>query len=125
MKNPEKRFIKYFFLITGLMIVARLIFIGNILQWLGHALNPVFIMLIMIYLLNPLVNFYQKKLSKKSNKNKRTLAVVLTFLTLFIFFSAFVSIILPSLMNSVESIIHKLPNSTEQIVEMMEQYFIS
>lgn len=119
MAKIEKKFIEYFFLFTLLMIVARLIFMANILEWLGHALNPVIMMLVMIYLLNPLVNFYQTKLNKKSTKNRRGMAVVLTFLTIFLFLSAFISIILPSLVSSVDSIIQKLPNSTEQIVTII------
>lgn len=115
----EKKLIEYFFFAVLLMIIARLIFMENIIHWLTTALRPVIITLVTIYLLDPLVDFYQAKLSKKSTKDKRTLAVVFTFLTVFVLLAAFVSIILPSLLNSVESIMKKLPNSTEQIVDII------
>jgi predicted PurR-regulated permease PerM len=82
-------------------------------------MTPITIMLVIVYLLEPLVKFYQRRLNKNASKNRRALSVAFTFLTVFLVISAFISIILPSILSSVESIVHKLPNSTAQITEII------
>ncbi len=127
MDRFEKKLVKYFIFIVLIMVIARAIFVNNTLAWLSSGTTPIVIVLVTIYLLEPLVNFYQirlnnrhiKKPKKTSPKSQRTLAVVLSFLTILLIIIGFISIILPSIINSVESIMNQLPNSTDEITEII------
>jgi len=127
MENLEKHLPKYFIFIVSLMIVARMIFIKDTLSWLGSSIYPIVIVLITIYFMEPLVKTYQNLISKHALKKKtmheiktgRTSAVVLSFITVLLVLAGFISIIIPSIMNSVRAIINQLPNSTEQIVDII------
>lgn len=117
--TENKKFIRYFIFILAVLIAGRMIFIGDVIAWLGAGATPVIIMLLTIYLMLPMVNKYQAMLEKKTGKNRRTLAVVLGFLTLFLIVAGFISIILPSLISSISAIMDQLPKSTNQITSII------
>lgn len=117
--TENRKLIRYFIFVVAIMIAGRMIFMGDVLAWLSAGATPVVIMLITIYFLLPLVNNYQRLLEKKKDKNRRTLAVVLSFLTVLLVVAGFISIILPGLISSVSAILDQLPRSTNQITAII------
>ncbi len=114
MTRFEKRLTQYFLFAVAVMLVGRAIFTGGILEWFGKGITPIVIMLVTIYLIEPMVKAYQKWL-----KGRRTMAVAFSFITILLMIVGFISIILPSIKNSVDSIVDRLPNSTYQISQMI------
>ncbi len=117
--TENKKLIQYFIFTLAVLIAGRMIFMGDIIAWLASGATPVVIMLLTIYLMLPMVNKYQLILEKKASKSKRTLSVVLAFLTIFLIIASFISIILPSLISSISAIVDQLPKSTNQITSII------
>lgn len=112
---------KYIGFIIIILLLIKLIFIDDTIAWLIHALEPLFLVLIIVYLINPLVIFLQTKL-----KLNRNFSVLLAFIICFAVVAGFISLILPSITESGRVIIQNIPSNNEQFLTLIEKLpFIS
>ncbi len=84
--------------------------IGDILS----IFTPIIIGAIIAYLCVPLIRLYQTRVLKKikSKSLRRGLAIVLTYVTLLVVIIAFVALVIPQLLASLEQLIRNLANGT-------------
>jgi predicted PurR-regulated permease PerM len=105
------------------LLIFLFIFIVNFdkfstwIQWINDKLNvftPIIIGAIIAYLCVPLVKFFQNKIFKKmkNKKARRVLSIVFTYITLFGVIIAFVALIIPQLLSSVEEFFQKMTDGT-------------
>jgi len=106
----------YLGFILIIMLLIKLIFVNDAIAWLAHALKPLFLVLIIIYLINPLVNFLQNK-----TKLNRNFSVLVAFLICFAMVVGFISLILPSITESGRVIIANIPSNNEQFLTLIEK----
>lgn len=105
-----------FLFITLVMLLGKFIFFSDGISWLTNGLKPVLYVLIIIYLINPVVDFFYKK-----TKLKRTASVVVSFLLCFIFIAGFISMIMPSIIDSTQVVIDNVPQNNEQFLELVNK----
>lgn len=120
----KKQFLTYFGFVVLCMLAAKFIFFSTGLPWLLHALRPIVYVLVLIYLIQPLVTFIQKK-----TKLKRLGSVVLSFLICLLVIAGFVGMIVPSLIDSVQMVIESVPRDNTQFMHLVDglpfiSYFI-
>lgn len=91
------------YLIVNLSVVAS--FFNGILS----VIAPILIGAAIAYLLNPILKLYEYKILRKlkSKSARRTLSIVLTYLTALAFISAFLWLIIPQVINSVVDLVDK------------------
>lgn len=109
-----KRKKTYLYTILGialLLLLARLLFVGNTFRNIGAALRPLSISVLIIYLLAPLVNRLEEKLHWP-----RVLCLFLTYLVFIVFIFLFFYFLLPDL---IQNILQILPESYEELVELL------
>lgn len=95
--------------------------------------NPFIIGAIIAYLLNFILKFYEKQLSKISanisKKSSRSIGIVLTYLTTAILIYSFIYFILPQLTLSISGFINEIPvyveNTSKFVSELMTKLNIS
>lgn len=112
----DKNFNPYQYIpfIIIVFIFAKLIFDENILSWIMSSLKPVIFVLIIIYLLSPLVKLFQEK----TNFN-RTYCVILSYVSILLLLIFFILLIVPSITNSINSLIKTLPSSSKQFINYL------
>ena len=104
-------------------LILLFIFIVNFdkfstwIQWINDKLNvftPIIIGAIIAYLCVPLVKFFQNKIfgKMKNNKARRGLSIVFTYICLLGVIIAFVALIIPQLLSSVEEFFQKMTDGT-------------
>lgn len=148
MKRPGDQFKRYLYAgITGFAVLAAALVLysmldnlGTIGSWLSainSALYPVFVGLIIAYLLSPLVNKadryvfipLMKKITKKDSEKVRgaargfSVATVLILAILVIFCLAMM--VIPEVINSISSLVYNLPGYYKNLQSWGEQMFRS
>lgn len=124
----NKTFKRIMFLITyavGLFLIVGNI--GQVVDGIGNIfaiLSPVLIAICIAFVLNLILNLYEKKLFSKLwikfpkvSRFKRGICVALTYLTLVAFLAAFTSIIGPQIASSAKSFVSMLPQYAKIIQE--------
>ncbi len=148
MRRPEKEYEKYWYAgLTGFCVIVAAVLVYLILNNLGalrgllHTINgalyPVYIGLIVAYLLSPLVNkadhylfvpLFRKIIKDKDAKVKRIARGCSVFLVLvlalFVFFGLLM-LVVPEIINSVSSLVRSLPGYYVNVVEWGERMFDS
>lgn len=127
----KKKFFTYFTLAASLIILAvgltHLNQIWGVVNWVLSALSPVLLGLCIAFVLNVIMSFIEGKLLfplGRSNKKflrkiKRPLAIILTLVVAFGFFSLIVSIIFPSIRESIDLIIKELPGFMRNLMDSL------
>ncbi len=120
----RKNFAIYFSFALLLMLSVKFFFLEDGLSWIIGGLKPVLYVLIIIYLINPLVNFIERH-----TKMNRTICVASAFIIVILIIAGFVSLIVPSLVDSIRTISNNLPKNNEQFLEIVSKlpvitYFI-
>ncbi len=93
----------YCSLVIFIIFIAEYDSILSVLGSVFSVLNPILLGIGIAYLLNPILNFYEKKLLFKI-KNKRVtrgIGITLTYLSLLAFLTCFVLLIIPQLIDSI------------------------
>lgn len=147
MKRPGEKYEKYWyagltgFCVAAAALVIKLLFdnlgvLSGVLSAINTALMPVYIGLIIAYLLSPLVNKMDKyafvpllnKIVKKKEKVKgisRGCSVAFVFImALFVIFGL-VMLVVPEVVNSITSLIYNLPGYYKNIQEWVNDVFKS
>ena len=95
---------------------------------LGAAL-PIFIGGVVAYVLNILMTFYERHYFTKSkkkfvNKSRRSVCIVLAFLTAFAIIALVMGLVIPQFINCIKMIITGLPSTINDIVAFLEKHHI-
>lgn len=92
-----------------------------IIYFLGNIILPFFIAALLSYLLNPVVNFLEKR------KIPRVASTLLIFLCAIVIFTLFVLVIMPTVKSEVEIVINNMPRYLEvlqqKIIPYLEETF--
>ena len=147
MRKPNQKYDKYWYAgLTGFLVLAAALAVwmiidnlgalGGILSAVNSALYPIYVGLIIAYLLSPLVNKtvryifvpLMEKIVKKKNKAKRiargiSVTVVLCLSMLIIFCLAMM--VVPEVINSISSLIYNLPGYYQNLLSWGEEVFKS
>ncbi|MBR4872492.1 MAG: AI-2E family transporter, partial [Clostridia bacterium] len=107
----------YAVLILLVVVITNFDRFSGFFEWLGGkiaVLSPLVIGAIIAYISFPLVRFFQSKVFKNmENKRwRRTLSIVLTYISILLFLFIFVILILPQLISSIEDLIKKVTDGT-------------
>lgn len=148
MKRPEKKLEKYWYAgVTGFCVIAAAVIVytifnnlsglGSVLSAVNSALLPVYIGVIVAYLLSPLVNkmdqyvfipLWQKVYKEKKTKAKGVARGCSVFtvlvLALFVIFGLLM-LVVPEITNSVSSLIRNLPGYYKNVVDWGNHMFRS
>lgn len=147
MKRPNHKFEKYWyagitaFLVLAAalavwMIFANLHVLGGVLSAVNSALFPIYIGVIIAYLLSPLVNKAEKfifiplirKICKKDQKTKdiaRGFSVALVLLAAILILFCLAMMVVPEVVNSISSLISNLPGYYQNLLAWGEELFKS
>lgn len=148
MKRPEKQYEKYWYAgLTGFCVIVAAVIVyvifnnlsglGSVISTINSALFPVYIGVIVAYLLSPLVNkadqflflpLWEKILKTKKNKAghiaRGCSVFVVLVLALFVFLGILM-LVFPEIINSVTSLVRSLPGYYDNAVEWGEHVFRS
>lgn len=107
----------YAVLILLVVVITNFDRFSSFFEWLGEkisVLSPIFIGAVIAYISFPLVRFFQNKIFKNmGNKRwRRSLSILLTYVSILLFLFVFVILILPQLISSVEDLIKKVTDGT-------------
>lgn len=125
----------YAFLVIAASMIFYL-FLGNlprfnsILSVFLKIMAPLIYAFILAYLLNPVMDYIEKKMTGKKNKKKlfklrRILSLVLTYTLLIISISVFCYIVLPQLANNLYGIIKHIPSYVLSIRLWLNEFLIA
>lgn len=88
--------------VAGILVFARFLFHEGALQWLFHAVKPLMAALIIIYLLQPIVNWLSQNLHLP-----RALAVLISYCLLLAILAFVVGTLIPAIVTNVADILPK------------------
>lgn len=110
------------FLILLIAVVFNFSKVSLFVYLFLKALSPIFMGLVIAFILNLLMVKYEKLIFKKDiakNKEitglKRTLSIFLTFLTLFLILTLIIMLLIPELLNSLKILVDNIGNYTIEI----------
>lgn len=93
------------------------------LNEIASIFKPFLIGAIIAYLLNFILKFYENQLNKKSaklkNKSKRSICIILTYLTAFFTLALFTYFVLPQLVDSIRGLANDIPMYVENTSKFM------
>lgn len=138
----EKKYI-YFGITAFLVIAASICFYYLLFHWdrfsaridsIVKIASPVLYGMILAYLLTPLVNTLERKflipaftrkskISSKKKKGIRFISITLTIIIVIFVVYGFFSIMIPNLINSIQSISMALPIYVNNLMKFMDKYF--
>lgn len=100
--------------------------VADFVTLIFSAASPIIIGCIIAYLVNILLNFYEKLYfpnSKKSFvlKSRRLVCLILSFLTLIAIISLVISLIVPQLISCVKLLVEKLPIAINYVISVLER----
>lgn len=148
MKRPEKEYETYWYAgLTGFCVIVAAVIVyvvfnnlsglGGVISTINSALFPVYIGVIVAYLLSPLVNkadqflfipLWEKILKTKRNKARHIARGCSVFfvlvLALFVFFGILM-LVIPEIINSITSLVRSLPGYYDNAVEWGKHVFRS
>lgn len=102
-----------FFFVIGVVLAS---FIS--IFYLSKVTYPFIIGLAIAFLINPLVNFLEKK-----SKMPRTLAVLLSLSFIFAIFAGLITLLVAELVSGAEYLADVVPNHLDKLIDYLEQYF--
>ena len=103
-------------------ILTHLPEIAIVQQSVGAYFNTVIIGCIIAYLMNPLAKFYERKLFRNLKRGRWALSVFLAFVTFVAVIAGLLLILIPQLVNSIISLMDRLPEYQTQIHSLFQEY---
>ena len=148
MRRPEKKYEKYWYAgLTGFCVIVAAVVVaaifdhldgvGSFFSAINTALFPVYIGLIVAYLLSPLVNkmdqyvfipLWQKVFKEKKNKAKgiaRGCSVVTVLILALLVIIGLLMLVLPEIINSVSGLLRSLPDYYKNVTDWGDHIFRS
>lgn len=128
----EKTYKNYLILITyAILLYLGIKNIGAVLAFLSNVIKilmPFILGVLFAYVLNILMSFFERKMlykldnSKKHflRKTKRPLAILLTFLTVILFFTGIMNFVVPQLSQNIATLARKIPDYIKSV-----EYYIN
>lgn len=91
------------------LVLTHLSMFSSLFKGAMAVLSPVLIGAVIAYLLNPTVNFFEKKVFKKIKKEsaRHTLSVIIVLVIIIVCMAILLATLIPSLISSVQSLIEK------------------
>lgn len=113
--KSDKPFSPYRYLpfIIIVLLLIKVIFTGNTFSWFVTAIKPAGTVLILVYLFNPLVEFYQRHF-----KTHRTLPAAMAYITILLVIVTFLFLLVPSVVSSTQMLLNNSP-TTDEIVQIV------
>lgn len=105
-----------FFVIAAGILFSYIIYnMNNIFQFIKKLLDimmPLIFGLVLAYIMHPIVNFFENKVFNKieKDKTKRNLSILCTFVIIIGILVALISIIIPQLLTSIQSLLVNVPD---------------
>lgn len=94
-------------------------FLENVLSKLFNALTPIFIGLVIAYLLNILMTFYEKHYPKKAKKfflkHKRVFCLLASVITLLLIVTCVIYLVIPELLMCIKLLASEIPDAIDKI----------
>lgn len=94
------------------------------------ALNPIIIGLVLAYLMNPIMKFFEKYIKrflkargleqKKINKWSRVVAIVFAVIILILIIAALIAAIVPALITSISGLVATLPDDVQGLIQRIQ-----
>ncbi len=121
--------------ITAFCVMAACIlfsfFLLNLNKFLGalkaliKILMPLIFGLVLAYIMHPIVNFFEKKVLNKIEKNtvRRNLSILMTIVIILSVLAALISVIIPQLLMSIQSIIINAPTYFKDLEGVIVEWF--
>ena len=104
------------------VILWNLHYLWDFFKAFFHVISPVVIGIIIAYILDPLVKFWEQKVFYKLNrKAARALGVTLTFVLLVLFISILLIAMVPELIASIRMFIGNLGNYADSIEDLLKE----
>lgn len=108
---------------------------GSIMQSIGAALAPVIYGIILAYVMNPLLNFFERRLKnlffKKAKKVStakkvvRVISIILTLFCLFLGVGIIVYMLVPELTKTINMLVEKFPDQYDKFMQWFNELFLS
>ncbi len=122
-KNGNRKLL--YAVVVYVLIFAAVFLISNIKAvntWISYVLavlRPVIIGLVLAYVSNPFLNFFEKRLLSNIRYPylRRTLAMILTLLLLLLFLSVIILLIVPQLVSSMQDFITNFDSNLSRLVD--------
>ena len=104
---------------------AAELFVKNLFS----ALTPVFLGLVLAYIFNLPMKFYERKWFPKSKKKfvsatRRTFCLILSVLSVFAVMALVVGLVLPQLIQCIQLILEKLPGMMDAVISLLKRYHL-
>lgn len=114
----------YFAIILFLIFISKMETILSVINTFLSVLSPIIIGFAIAYLLNPILTFYEAKVLKriKSKYVLRGLSVTLTYISLFLFLTVFVLLIVPQLIESIIGLADKFDSYKDTVLNMANSF---
>lgn len=125
--NTDKQRKLYTAAISSIIIFTALYFIVNVsvisgfLSAIFSILTPIIIGAAIAYLLNPILKLYEYKILRKlkSKSARRTLSIILTYVTALLILSALLWLVIPQLLESVMELVGKFDSYVSTTTELI------
>ena len=126
-RNVKVGVTAFLVLLACTVFVFLFVNLGGIVTTIGKFLSiftPLFIGLVLAYILNPIVGFFEKKVFKKVKKDttRRDLSIALTLLLFVALITAVIGYLIPQLLESILSLITNAPRYLSQSEEFLERW---
>ena len=98
--------------------------IWHFISFLFKLLLPFILGIVIAFVLNILINLIEHKLlnkAKMSNKNKRSISLILSLAIIFTFIIVLLLLIIPQFKNAVELFVNNMPNYEENVKELLDK----
>ena len=125
--NTEKQKKLYTFALSGIITFAVIYLIANIpvvsgfLSNVLKVLSPIIIGAAIAYILNPILKLYEYRILRRlKRKNvRRTLSIILTYVTAILFIAAFLWLVIPQLIDSLKNLIGEFDSYVARTIDMI------
>ena len=127
MQIEKKTLRRIFFGVVGCILLYWVLHqsaqVGRVLRFLGSILSPFVIGAAMAFVLNVPMRAYEKRLKKiKKAKLRRTVAILLTVLSVLLVLSLVIALLIPQLINTGEKLVNNLPGFYERSVTALNNF---
>lgn len=122
-KRLVRGIIVYAILFTLLLLISNIEAVKTWVNYVLVILRPILIGLVIAYLTNPFLRFFEKKLLARipAPYFRRVLAMILTYVLFFLFVFALIMLIVPQLFGSIQNFVDHFDERLSRLIEPVNQ----
>ena len=111
------------------MFVNRIDVVFSVISWILGILMPIIYGLVIAYLLNPLLKFFEHTCFKrihsdeKYSKLRRALSITCMVIVVLVMFTGFFWLLIPQLVTSISSLVERIPNYFDTAKSYVDNFF--